>query len=301
MVKLKDKPKGLRPYIQLGLGELSWSDGDTHATCLCPYCNDGEKFGVNLETSQYKCMKCGETGNSTEFIRWLWDMSEEGTQLAAYDELLNDRGYKYAETLQAWGVCQSMLTGQWLVPGYDWRRNLRTVYTYQKVENKRRLMPTSTMGHHMCGLNTFDESKSTIFLFEGAWDGMAAWEQFRTHKLEGDRRVECEFNDPDCLASDINVVSVPGTQVFFQEWCSLFSDKVVNLVYDNDKVKPVKSGTSVVMQSAGLEGMKRTAATLYNHPLPPKEINYLKWTNDMPTDIDWRDMHKEGKTVDLVS
>ncbi len=37
--------------------------GDEWAECTCPFCGDPEHLNFNVKTSQWRCMKCNETGN----------------------------------------------------------------------------------------------------------------------------------------------------------------------------------------------------------------------------------------------
>ena len=72
-----DTPEGLRPYLYHGV-ELVWKETSKQAEGQCPFCGV-DKFSVEIETTKYRCFRCGESGNNYEFIRWIWDQSYGAT------------------------------------------------------------------------------------------------------------------------------------------------------------------------------------------------------------------------------
>lgn len=57
MPNVVDKPEKLKPYLFHGVN-LNWTSGQQtgEATGQCPFCGREDKFTVNIETGQYRCL-----------------------------------------------------------------------------------------------------------------------------------------------------------------------------------------------------------------------------------------------------
>ena len=281
---LKDQPESLRPYLFHGV-DLTWSEGDKDAAAEGPMCGDDRgKFGVKIANSKYQCFACGEKGNSTTFLQWLWDASDKTT--AKYGLMAKSRGLANPDTLLHWGVVRSVFGGGWMVPGFTHKGNLQQLYKCSQVQGKMRLLPTPTMGHQLHGVNfptLYDPDKPMVFLCEGPWDAMVLWETLGLAKeTTGEDYVSglvLTASEKSSLRANDNVLAVPGCNVFSETWLPLFAGKVVCLMYDSDhpRVHP-KTGKQIT--PAGLTGTKRVAKILSSAKHPPTEINYLKWGVD---------------------
>lgn len=266
-------PENLRPYIFHGI-DLQWKPGDTHAKSECPFCAKERKFNVCLETGQWNCWVCDESGNAVVFLRKLWKASDLAT--VDYTELSEDRKLLYPETLMHWGVARSILTRNWMVPGYNAKRLLCQLYQYIKTSEGTRLLPTPTLPHQLHGANLYSKKKDETYLCEGPWDGMILWETLGHCKWTDNDKLVTTANPNASLLANASVLAVPGCMVFRKVWCPLFAGKIVNLMYDSDHPrKHPKTGKMV--QPAGYAGAKRVARILSTAKKPPAEINYLKW------------------------
>lgn len=263
-------PEGLRPYLFHGV-DLTWGKSDKNAVGECPWCGTEGKFSVLLETGVARCWSCGvgsDKGgmNALLFIRSLQADSFESTN--DYEQLATNRGLLNSDTLISWQVAKSVITRDWIVPGYGADGKMNTLYKYG-----RKLIPTPTLGHHLFGVNLFDKSKEEVFVCEGPWDAQVLWELVgKTH----------------------NVLAVPGCNVFSDQWVKLFAGKIVTLLYDNDhpKKNPNSKQASI---PAGYAGMERVAGMLTAAKNPPVEIRYLKWGKNgydpkLPSGTDLRDV-----------
>lgn len=307
MPTIREKPpEKLRPFVFHGV-DLDWSGGDKNAVGDCPWCGRENKFNVKIETGEWRCLVCGEGttkggGNIYTFIRKLWELSRSSSmidtyQTRQYERLAQDRGLKSTETLKQWGVVQSMLTGDWLIPGHGIDGKLNQLYRYVN----RIVLPTPTLSHQLFGMDTYDPSKEIVFVCEGPWDGMALWESFDQCAWDERGGDIVDTYDPGkalllrrSLRQNRNVLAVPGCNTFNPKWAPLFEGIEVVLPYDNDHPREhPKTGKSIA--PAGISGVKRVSGILSQSSSPPAVIQYLKWGEDgfdpeLDSGTDVRDM-----------
>lgn len=299
----KDAPENLRPYIFHGV-DLQYRNGDRQATADCPFCGREGKFTVEIATGKFRCFVCAEGnekggGNATVFIRQLWKLSFDATKPEDYQELANERGFLYFETPMYWEFARSIITGNWLIPGYNVGGSMVGLYQRIEMNPKPKLLPTPTLGHSLHGVNLYDAGKPIVYLCEGPWDGPAFWEVLG-HAKSSESGLVATANQANSLLAEANVLAVPGCETFFDSWLPLFAGKIVNLMFDNDhERKHPKTGKRVA--PAGYNGMRRIAGILSGAKEPPEEINYLAWGGergwnpDLPSGFDLRDALIKGK------
>lgn len=288
-----DRPEKLKPYFFHGI-DLQWRDGDKEAIARCPFCSR-DKFSVNIEEGLCRCLVCNmeleskDGGNIYTFIRKLWEVCDKATTIQDYQELADDRGLLDPLTVMNWGICKSIITGEWLMPGYNHEGKLTQLYRY----HGKILKATSTLPHAIHGRNLYNPETRTIDITEGLWDGMALWEMFsKVRRTKTNEFVETN-SSKKCMLNERSVLAVPGCNTWQDAWSNMCKDKVVNLWYDNDH--PRKVGTRDI-KPAGLSGMKRVAGKIGTGPGKALEINFLKWGDegggwslDHPSGMDVRD------------
>jgi hypothetical protein len=312
MPKTTDTPRGLKPFVFHGV-ELSWSEGSTQAVADCPLCGASRKFYVNSQSGLWDCKVCMETGNPLEFLRKLFDASDKST--SNYEELAKDRGFlDTMTTLSMWGVCRSVVSGEWVVPGYDVQKRVHTLYRYVKLLKDGRwvgtLLPTPGVhpdgkAHGLLGLALWDDRKQTAWVCEGLWDGCVTWETMRYAKQADGGHLAPTANSSVSLLQDVNVVAVPGAGVMSEVWAPLFAGKKVVLPFDNDHPRMNTSTGQMTSGMAGLRGIQHAATVLCGAQQPPAEILYLAWggeegsTHDpeLPDGYDMRDALMVGDDV----
>jgi len=263
-------PPGLAVYSAYGVQFINQTGDEMRAEC--PVCQR-EKFYIHVENGLCNCKHGCDLRNPIDFIRWLWDASCLATGMKDYLPLCNHRSIENPETLEQWGLCKSVLTGEWLVPAYTLEWKLQQLYRY--VQNRKRtlLLPMSGLRHGLFGLGPLYKPAATAhYVCEGLWDGLRFWELMKKHRKK--------------LFSTSNVYAVPSCSVFRREWCALFARGTVNLLYDNDLPKDKSP-------PAAWEGLKRVAALLKNSPDPPKKIQYLSW-NGNTLDCNYSPELKDG-------
>ncbi len=286
MPKVTEEPVGLRAFLSLGL-DLPLVSGGTQAGGECPFCGTEGKFWVNVEKGLWDCKGggCGRTGNPLTFLQHLWEKAGEG--LSDWDGLAADRGLLSDEPLITWGVRQSPVGGEWLVPAWGPDGKFHNLYRRIPVVRKERtvwtLVPTPgvwTDGkvHGLFGVDVMDPSRSEVWLCEGPWDALALWETLR---LAEDEKA--------------NVVAVPGCGVFLPAWAALFAGKDVVVSYDNDH--PTKTDRGEARDGAGLAGARRAVGMLTGADKPPKTVRWVRWGSD-----GWDRRRKSGYDVrDLLT
>jgi hypothetical protein len=282
MPKAPEIAKTLRPYVAHGV-DLDPVSGSDEVLGECPFCGK-RKFYVSIKTGLYQCKVCqtGNTkggGNALVFLRELHKVSFEATPSKAYDELAEDRGLLFPETLILWDLCKSRISGEWLVPGYSYDGKLHQLYRYRPGSNgKMVLLPTPGVheegkAHGLHGVNLVDATKQEVYVLEGPWDGMAAWECLRGLRPdEGGHLVPS--GESSSLLQDACVIAVPGAGGWQESWSRLLAGKDVILLYDSDH--PLEQAGKTV-PPAGWTGMRRVCTRLSAAETPPRSVRIVRW------------------------
>ena len=254
-----------RPYLFHGVQLTARGE---HGVGTCPFCGREDKFCVAVDTGLWRCLVCGTGtvnggGNALTFIRLLHAQSASSIKgIAADRKLLSN------DAVAAWGMCHSVVDGHsWLVPGYSTEGRLDQLYKRVWVADVGKpggggwvLMPTPGLWPegkvHALHLPStdFDPKRSNIVICEGPWDGVATWEIYKN--------------------PDTNIVSVPGCNVWRDEWTEMCRGKTVTLMFDSDHPRAVAGGRQT---RAGYDGMVRVAKKLRG---VAAAVGYLRWGPD---------------------
>ena len=277
MPAVNELPKPVRPYTFQG---ITLKDGGSDQFVgTCPFCLK-DKFYVDKVKGLWRCIICPSGGkkgggNSVVFLRELWETGEKST--TEYKELKEDRGLLNPDTLVTWQIIKSPIRPkEWLVPGFQANGNLTQLYRYVHTgkTGKRALMATPEVGGQAIhGLNLFDPKKPKVFICEGPWDAMVLWEVLNGAKVDGpDYAVT--GNRTYSLGEEINVIAMPGCNVYHEKWNPLFAGKEVTIFFDADHEKEVNGK---VIPPAGWAGAERMAAQMARAESPPLSIHVAKW------------------------
>ena len=247
--------------LELAPGPGSQAIGD------CPWCGREGKWYVNVETGQSHCQVCeNPSNNPVTFLQQLWERSHAAT--LDYQALADERKLLYPDTLDHWGVCQSIFTRAWLVPGWGASGTVNQLYmrVQDRSSGKWHWQPSPGLDpnherHGLHGRHLWDKNNDKVFICEGVWDGMALWEALRVAGIEA------------------NVLAVPACGVWYESWNELCAGRSVALLYDSDHPRK-NPKTGVVTSPAGHHHMARVAGLLANAGTPPREIQYLWWGKD---------------------
>ena len=269
-------PDCLVPYRWHGV-EFSWQGGTRQAEGDCPHCGKAGKWYAAPDNGAWSCKVCGEGGNVYTFLRLLHEEAEQTTPADALAALAKDRRLLSPVTLQAWGVCQSPLSGDWLMPGYNAEGKLTQLYQYRRKGERMTLLPTPTLAHAIHLPANYDTSKPEVWVCEGPWDGMALWEVLRQAKRTEEGGLTLTGNEEVSLAATVNVVAVPGCGSIgdpFRRWLPLFAGKQVTLCFDSDHPREHEGK---MIEPAGYSACRRAAGLLTEAVPPPAEVRYLCW------------------------
>jgi hypothetical protein len=286
-------PDTIRPFIFHGVS-LDW-EGKEQAEGDCPFCGKDRKLSVQVDTGLWRCFVCGSQGNTFSFIRQLWVESDKRTN-GASTEFAAERGLLWADTLTSWGVVQSAITKEWLVPGWSAEGQVCQLYkrVFVRVENRWELRPTPTLHHQLHGVNLYDARKGTVYLHESWGNALAFWEVARMARRTEAGTLEQTANPDASILADANVLAVANCGAVgesLSRFAPLFADKTVVLMFDSDYPR---ENNGVTQEGAGFAATKRAADILSRQDKPPREIKWLKWGDagcdpDEPTGYDVRD------------
>jgi hypothetical protein len=285
----KEVPKFIRPFIQHGV-EVQW-ENVAEPVASCPFCSTESKFFISASTGMWNCKICGEKGNTRTFIRTVYDRSVMDPLVLL--EVAAERKI-HADQLTRWGLKQSFIDHEFILPGYGLGGKVDNLYRWMKVKGKRRMVSTATLDQTLFGLQFWNPAKPLAYICEGPWDGIL-WEQFmRGWKWAGD--VLGRTADPSkSFWAHCNVVAVPGCETFALDWLSLFKNKKVHFLYDSDHPKKDRKGRPV--HSAGYNGVMSAVAKLKGIA---SEVKAIVWGEDgydpfLPDGTDIRDLLNEQR------
>lgn len=328
-----DRPKALRPFISLGI-DIEYDVPGEEARGKCPFCERERRFYVNKSTGVWDCKVCGLSGNTITFLRLLMEWGSKSPKIGPYRDLAADRCYFSPTSLLRWGIVQSHITGEWLVPGYGSGGKIDQVYRYVKdfYTGKYKVIPLPShtdehgteIGHGLHGVNLYNPKAQKIYLAEGIWDGIAIWEMLCATATIGERWILAGVDKPSAnsLIHNACVLAVPSVNVFYESWLRLFAGKDVYLLYDNQHPrKHPTTGTEIGL--IGYRASRKVGQLLSASEEPPASVHYLEWgtydsfssdpdTNGVATRIftgytptlkdgyDVRDLLTTGSPVDRV-
>lgn len=302
---VKDElPDALRAYHFHGVRFRR--DTEVQYKADCPFC-DKPKFSVNIEKGVWRCFSCATGtekggGNIYTFLRHLHELSAE-RQDVDYDELMHDRKLLYPETLHSWGVVKSITTDDWLIPGYGFGKGrtgeVKIFNMYRCIrqpDGKLPPMGTPKLKHCLYGVQLLNPKIEDIYLLEGPWDGMVAWETFRIAKPDGEGGWMLTGNMDSSMAATTGVVATPSCNVFDPEWYHYFGRRNLRIALDNGRPKKLKSGLGPVPEYVGT---RRIVEELVKADEPPTAIEIFQWgpegyDADLPKGYDVKDMLAES-------
>lgn len=258
MPKTVHTPPAVRPYVFHGLSVENQESDSPKADC--PFCGRDGRFGISNKSDddgRFRCVACGVSGNAASFCEQLHAASTTATH--DYSLIVNHRGLP-EDALRAWGVCQSVVTREWVVPAYSASGKVCNLYRYVPVRKDGKtvwvLMQTPELSGGLFGLHLWDGARKAAWVNEGPWDGIATWDAFRK------------------TGRDANVVATPGCGYFADSWLSLFGDKDVVLAYDNDYPRE-RDGK--ISPPAGWEGVKRACQKIAGSDPKPESVSFVAW------------------------
>jgi hypothetical protein len=247
----------LKPYDFHGVDFNATREGDTEATGACPFCDASKRlFHVNLKTGQYNSKCCGKGGNVYTFLKEMIKWSQDGTTDDDYKELAADIHGVKKQTFkdEGWVRDHEWSDERWYIPIYNIRGSIVNVRVYVPGHP---VMATAGLTLYPHRLEKF-KGDGPIIICEGEKDALAVVRLIKSSKIRA------------------TVLSVPGANVFKNEWRDLFANRDLFFWYDND--------------GPGEEGAKRAAAKMQGIS---RSCRILRWPSSLPEKWDVRDhIHK---------
>lgn len=299
--KTTEAPPKLRPYLFHG---VDIPEDPVQATGDCPFCDKPGHFGVKTETGQFRCVRCEETGNISSFLRKLWEYSKEQTHDKDYAELSEQRGVP-VEALKAWGVVQSIATGEWLLPMFNKDGKLTNLSRWTQINGEWKLLSTPGQKMHPYGTQLLNKNQTTRWMCEGPWDGMAMWYALNTVRKNGDKLVKCTLEHKQRLGLKQGVFSPPGAGNFSEDWLEHVDGYTrTNIVFDNDHPKKKPNGQVL---KPGWDGQQRVLKLMESTGRRSRSVYQVRWgkqgySKDLPDGFDIRDcLVQEGGAVKMLA
>lgn len=233
----------------------------TQATGICPFCGGEDKLFVSLTTGQFDCKTCPEKGNLFTILNKVHREAKSITSDDQYTHLSDIRGITTV-SLKKFGVAYNPLTGEWLVPVYNPKGGLSDIKRWR--EGSKILYKTATCGQQLYNSAKI-QAKGPVYICEGEWDAMALQDLLRRAKL-----------------TEYSIVAVPGCDQWDASWTSLFHEREVVLLYDNDE--------------PGFRGMEKARKALAETALSIRSIEWKapKGQADYREKYDIRDYVKDN-------
>jgi len=238
----------------------------------CPFCNK-TKFYVSHKTGQYQCKSCGMKGNKYSFLTEYHKLCLElrtDKEISAIVEL-RDNCYSN-ELIKEFGLCFD-LSGNVLLP--------QKSPTSKGLTNLRKWNPDSKIAYNApscCSLffaRWDDDPTTPVTICEGEWDALALVTLMQRAKAD----------------HPMNIVSVPGANVFKESWLDYFKGRDVILIFDNDHDKKRTNGT---VYNPAKDGMKSATTKLGTVAKSIRVINWSLVEKDLPDGYDIRDHLKRA-------
>jgi len=227
-----------------------------------------DNFWINPDTKMWDCKNTGESGGFQQFLKRVHNMSLDHIKGERLGWLKKKRGFLRA-TVKHHQVGFNPHNDTYLIPVYDGKED--TMWDLRIYNPKlKKIMGTAGCNVGLYGWEELQKFKN-VWVVEGEWDKMAMWEiLYRTDRLK-----------------DETVVAVPGANTFKSDWCQLFKEKNVTVVYDHDLPKSVGG---VVRPGAGPAGTVKVYKALKNIC---KSIKFVNWPEDLSDGYDVNDLLRD--------
>lgn len=264
----KKAPEGIKIFCQHGFIFIPENISGNHVYGKCPFCGHKEHkhkytFYINVNTRCWDCKSCKREGNFQTFLQEILFFSQKNFEGEAALRLQELRGIT-VETFKRWGVGYNPNNNTYILPIYDIKKE--KIYNLYYWKEGVGIRSTASMSPGLFGMFNFNK-QGQIWLCEGSWDALALDEILQT------------LNKIDEV-----VIAAPSAGVFKSEWTSLFKDRKVNVLYDNDDAGRGRYNKNGV----GKSGMLLVHQLLYN---VAKELKYIHWPNNYEKGFDVRDLY----------
>lgn len=255
----------LRIFNQHGI-IFKTTSGETQVIANCPFCKAELHFYVNHITGCWDCKRCGLFGGYSKFLYEMSKLCTYQIDQERLNKLSEDRSIK-RETLRRHKIGYNFLTHYYTLPVFNSKGcgDLRLYKIGEKI--KASIDAKLELFNYLSILE--DKKNKPIYICEGEWDFLVMDEIIHNLGIEG------------------IAIGSPGAYTFKTEWVSLFKNRDVNIIYDNDE--------------AGIRGERKIYENIKSIC---KSIKFLHW-NGKKEGFDLRDLYKENnleeeRTYDIL-
>lgn len=285
-MKLREYHEKLRPFVFHGV-DLDNDDKESQGTC--PFCHKLGHFGVMTDSGKWRCVRCDTSGNIYGFLKALYQQALDFTNKSpdVLTPLSEERGISI-RALRKFGIASTEM-GQYLVPSHN---------TKSILANLSKIIPRdgggwtimSTPGCNQWPFGTLKNPPvgGPIWLMEGLWDACKMFEVLSSVGIKGSKYV---LSPPKrSLASQCDVLGIPGCKTFHKRFLDLFKDRDLQVVYDSDHPDPNHNGAV-----DGHDGMQKILEIIHEEGSYPLSLKFVSWGKDgydpdLPDGYDARDM-----------
>jgi 5S rRNA maturation endonuclease (ribonuclease M5) len=237
-----------KAFEQHGIQNIIIKENQAIGDCI--FCGSERHFYINIENNRWDCKKCSLNGGFYSFLEKIIEYSKCGLI-----KLSENRDISI-DTLQSFN-CKKNDKGEFLIPIYSLDKRITNIKIFN-IKAKT-FLNTSSCKVELFNLQNYNESIKNIFICEGEWDTIVMQEILNSLKLN----------------SNYLALGIQGANTFKSEWVTLFKDKNVYLLLDND--------------NAGRQGTIKITNLLF--PIV-NQIKSIVWPNKSEG-FDIRDLYKQ--------
>lgn len=254
--------------------------GEEHIRGHCPFCQC-DKFFVNQSTKNWDCKHCGLSGGYQKFLQEINNFCISQFIGEKKEWLANAKGISSA-TLKENNLGYNPITERYTFPIYKVdSKEIWNIYIYNPNAKKDRFIGTAGAEQGLIGWHKYHNQVNVIWLCEGHWDYCVMLEILDFMERENEI-----------------VLAVPGASIFKDEWCILFKNKYVFVVYDADHDREVRG--KVI--NPGRDGSVKVFNKLNKIA---REMKFLHWPENLKDGYDIRDFYldldkEEEETYDYL-
>lgn len=260
---------------------VSSSGEQFNGDCPFPDCVKPQgHFYVSVSRGQWDCKHCGESGNTYSFMDRLLRQYRRRMTDTDYQWLVKKRPGISADSFKMYGICRfgpsSVLLPSKATPSGEKRSStgILNLPIWREMSSddgtvSMRIMNPPIVAASLFGLQYW-KPRAPTYICEGQWDVLALHSLFL--KLPGKSSAT--------LASECNIIGVPGTTNYPSQYLSLLSGLDIYILFDND--------------SAGLTGQDKLISSISNEGIVPRSVHAMSWPAHFDTGFDLRDLIHKG-------
>lgn len=263
-------PDEIKAFCQHGFIYITGNETGDQVYGSCPFCGHEKHSGkhkytfyINKKNHMWDCKSCKREGGFKTFIKETVELGKKMFKGSKANFLQEERKL-LIKSFREWDIGYNINNNSYLIPIYDAnKKDIWNLYYWKKNVGIR---GTKSMLPGLYGWFNF-KKQGEVWLCEGEFDAICLQEIFN---ITG--------------KNDEVVVAVPSAGIFKKDWTNFFKDRIVNVIYDNDK-----AGTGYYNEQGIAKGGMLNVHTLLVHVV--NKINYIHWPNGYTNGFDISDLY----------